>query len=126
MVTTQSPLLVVVMVEPFDDELAPELDVLLDCPLPEFTVTEGPPDVELCTPPGPAVTELDRLPVLLAPSECTTRQGLPSLLVIVVVPDTPLGPAVTVLVCAWAVAKLAISMAEPRRGRSSRSMVHLL
>ncbi|MBX9932992.1 MAG: hypothetical protein K2Y56_15865 [Methylobacterium sp.] len=48
MVTTQSPLLVVVIVVPFDDELTPELDdELLDCPLPEFAVTEGPPVVEL-------------------------------------------------------------------------------
>lgn len=101
MVTTQSPSLVVVMVVPFEDELALELDELVAPPLPEFTVTEGPPVVELCTPPGPAVTELDRLPVFLDPSDCTTRQGLPSLLVIVVLPDTPWGPAVTVLVCAW-------------------------
>jgi hypothetical protein len=127
-VTTQSPSLVVVMVVPFDDELAPELDdELLACPLPELTVTEGPPVVELWTPPGPAVTELDRFPVLLALSEGTTRQGLPfGPVVTIVLPETPPAPVVTVLVCAWLIAKLAISSVEVRRGRARRSIMRLL
>jgi hypothetical protein len=124
--TTQSPLLVVVIVVPLpEDELAAELDVLLDWPLPEFTVTEGPPVVALCVPPGPAVTELDRLPVFLASSEWTTRQGLPSLLVIVVLPDTPFGPVVTVLVCASAISELTSRRAKPIRERARRGMAHL-
>jgi hypothetical protein len=126
-VTTQSPSLLVVIVVPFDEELAPEIEVLLDWPLPEFAVTDGPPEVELCTPPGPAVTELDRLPVFLASSDWTTLHGLPfGPVVTVVPPETPFGPVVTVLVCAWLMAQLAIRSAEPRKGRARRSMVHLL
>jgi hypothetical protein len=69
-VTTQSPLLDVVIVVPLlEDELEPALEELLADPSPDLTVTEGLPVVELWTPPGPAVTELDRFPVLLAPSE---------------------------------------------------------
>jgi len=102
MVTTQSPSLVVVMVVPLPEaELAPELEVLLVEPLPDCVVTDGPPVVELFTPPGPAVTELDRLPVFFASSEWTTLQGLPfGPVVTVVLPETPFGPVVTVLVCA--------------------------
>jgi hypothetical protein len=90
---------VVVLVVPPELELPAELDVLLVVPLPECVVTDGPPVVELVTPPGPAETELDRLPVFLASSDRTTLQGLPfGPVVTVVLPETPFGPVVTVLV----------------------------
>jgi hypothetical protein len=96
-VTTQSPSPVVVIVLPFPVlELVAEL---LVAPSPDRVVTDGPPVVELCTPPGPAVTELDSVPVLFASSDWTTRHGLPlGPVVTVVLPETPLGPVWTVLV----------------------------
>ncbi|WP_378742032.1 hypothetical protein [Methylorubrum zatmanii] len=95
--TTQSPPPVVVMVVP-PPELEEDAELLVD-PLPDFVVTEGPPVVELLTPFGPAVTELDIVPVFLAASECTTLHGLPfGPVVTVVLPETPFGPVVTVLV----------------------------
>ena len=77
-----------------------ELDAeLLVEPAPDLVVTDGPPVVELVTPSGPAVTELERGPVFRAASECTTVQGLPfGPVVRVVLPETPFGPVVTVLV----------------------------
>jgi hypothetical protein len=95
-VTTQSPSPVVVIVLPPPLELAAEL---LLVPSPERVVTEGPPVVELFTPSGPAVTELDSVPVLFASSEWTTRHGLPlGPVVTVVLPETPFGPLWTVVV----------------------------
>jgi hypothetical protein len=98
-VTTQSPSPVVVIVLPLPVlELEAELLVV---PLPDRVVTDGPPVVELFTPSGPAVTELDSVPELLASSDWTTRHGLPlGPVVTVVLPATPFGPVLTVLV--WA------------------------
>ncbi|KQO94724.1 hypothetical protein [Methylorubrum extorquens] len=96
-VTTQSPSPVVVIVLPLL-ELEAELLVV---PLPDRVVTDGPPVVELFTPSGPAVTELDSVPEVLASSDWTTRHGLPlGPVVTVVLPATPFGPVLTVLV--WA------------------------
>ncbi|GJE69995.1 hypothetical protein CHKEEEPN_1528 [Methylorubrum podarium] len=76
-------------------------------PSPDRVVTDGPPVVELFTPSGPAVTELDSVPEFfagslapsLASSEWTTLHGLPlGPVVTVVLLETPSGPVRTVLV----------------------------
>ncbi|HJE23736.1 MAG TPA: hypothetical protein K8W01_08770 [Methylorubrum populi] len=93
----QSPSPVVVMAVP-SPELEEDAELLVD-PFPDFVVTEGPPVVDVLTPFGPAVTELDIAPVFLAASACTTLQGLPfGPVVTVVLPETPFGLVVTVLV----------------------------
>ncbi len=99
--TTQSPSPVVVTVLPWPVLEAEDdpLEELLVEPLPDRVVTEGPPVVELVTPFGPAVTELDSVPVSFAASERTTLHGLPfGPVVTVVLPETPSGPVRTVLV----------------------------
>lgn len=83
-----------VVPDPEDEPLDAEL---VERPSPERTVTDGPPLVELVTPFGPAVTELERPPALLELfmlpplSERTTVQGSPLALVPVAVvpPEVP-------------------------------------
>jgi len=96
-VTTQSPSpVVVVTVVPLLE--LDEAELLVETPA-DRVLTDGPPVEELLTPSGPAVTELDTAPVFFASSEWTTVQGLPfGPVETVVLPETPFGPAVTVLV----------------------------